>query len=397
MAQQTVTSREELVARATSLIPKLKERQVETEEIGKMPDATIEDLNRAGLLRLFQAKIFGGYQENMRTYTEVVTEIGRGCGSTAWFVALSNIRGYMASYIFGRKALDEIFSKEDVVLAGNFKPLHIDLEKTEDGYLIKSAKWPFVSGCLHADWLYFGMPVKDENGNDEMAVIIVPNDEKVTIHDDWDVFGLRGSASNSVSLENVFVPDHRVSLDRLASQGYYTAEELKEVNVYRTPFVPALTLSIVASALGITKQALEIHMGMVKKSGIGNTFYAKQSEAAVTHLQVAEAHKKIDAAELLLYRAVDMLDEYAEARKDLTQEQVVSIKADFGYVNQLCKEAIELLVAGAGSRFAYNTNPMQRVYRDFTTMHLHGFITPTSLLETYGRVLFDQEPNTYFL
>ena len=73
------------------------------------------------------------------------------------------------------------------------------------------------------------------------------------------------------------------------------------------------------------------------------------------------------------------------------------MKADFGYVNQLCKEAIDLLVAGVGSMFTYETNPIQRVYRDFLTMHLHGFITPSSLIETYGRVLCGQEPNTYFV
>ena len=71
----------------------------------------------------------------------------------------------------------------------------------------------------------------------------------------------------------------------------------------------------------------------------------------------------------------------------MTTEEIVQMKADFGYVNQLCKESIDLLVAGAGSVFAYDQNPLQRVYRDFTTMHLHGFITPSSLIETYGRVL----------
>ena len=35
--------------------------------------------------------MFGGYQTNMRTYTEVVTEISRGDGSAGWFVSLSNI------------------------------------------------------------------------------------------------------------------------------------------------------------------------------------------------------------------------------------------------------------------------------------------------------------------
>lgn len=396
MSQQTITIREELVKRANELIPALRERAEETEELGRMPDATIEDLKREGIVKVFQPQVYNGYQQNMRTFIEVVTEIARGCGSTAWFVSLTNIRGYMASYAFGKKALDEIFQKEDAILAGNFKPIKIEMEKVDGGYFIKEAQWPFVSGSLHADWLYFGVPVKDENDEEEMAIIIVPQEE-ATVLDDWNVMGLKGSASNSVRLENVFVPDHRVSLDRLANKGYYTAEELRDVPVYRTPFVPALTLSIVAPALGMAKAAMDIHMQRVRKAGIGNTFYTKQREAAVTHAQIANAQMKIDSAELHLYRAVDKLDDFAEKGKKMDIEDTVKVKADFGYVNQLCKEAIDLLVAGAGSVFAYNKNPLQRVYRDFMALHLHGFITPTSLMETYGRVLCDQEPNTYFL
>lgn len=209
--------------------------------------------------------------------------------------------------------------------------------------------------------------------------------------------GLRGSGSNSVKVENVFLPEHRVSLDRLARQGEYMIEPLRDIPLYQTPFVPSLTLSIVAPALGLAQAAMDLHMERVEKAGIGNTFYAKMSEAPITHMQVAQAQLKIDSAELHLYRAVDMLDDYSVRGLQLSMEEGIRMKADFGYVNQLCKEAIDLLTEGAGSVFSYNNNLFQLVYRDFLSMHLHGFITPSSLIETYGRVMCGQEPNTYFV
>ena len=151
--------------------------------------------------------------------------------------------------------------------------------------------------------------------------------------------------------KNVFVPDHRVSLDRLATKGHYIINELKDVPLYQTPFVPSLTLSIVAPALGLAQAAMDVHMERVKKAGIGNTFYNKMSEAPITHMQVAQAQLKIDSAELHLYRAVDMLDEYSKKGQMLTMEESIKMKADFGYVNQLCKEAIDLMADGAGSSF----------------------------------------------
>ncbi|MCQ6279061.1 acyl-CoA dehydrogenase family protein [Bacillus sp. EB600] len=397
MAQSVLETKKMLVEKARTLIPKLRDLGEDIEKNNRLPETIIDEMKNDGLLKVLRPEMFGGYQTNMRTYTEVVTEISRGNGSAGWFVSLSNIRDYMVSYAFGEKALQEIYVPgKEVILAGNFKPIKCDIKKVEGGYYIEEAQWPFVSGGPHADWCYFGFPVDDGNGGMEMAIMVVPQKE-LEILDDWYVMGLKGSGSNSARIKNVFVPEHRVSLDRLASKGYYMIEPLHGVPLYRTPFVPSLTLSIVAPALGLAQAAMDIHMERVKRAGIGNTFYTKMSEAAITHFQIAQAQLKIDSAELHLYRAVDKLDDFSEADHTMTTEEIVQMKADFGYVNQLCKEAIDLLIAGAGSVFTYDNNPLQRVYRDFMTMHLHGFITPSSLIETYGRVLCGMEPNTYFV
>ena len=399
MEQTLNDTRKMLVDRAKNLIPTLRENGLKIDQNSELPQDIIELLRSEGLLKVLRPQMFGGYQTDMRTYIEVVTAISRGNGSAGWFVALSNIRDYMISYAFGRQALEDIFGANhdrDVILAGNFKPIKINMKKVEGGFFIEEAQWPFVSGSPHADWLYFGFPVDDGNGGMEMAIMVVPQQDAIVL-DDWNVMGLKGSGSNSVRLENVFVPEHRVSLDRLATKGHYMIEELKNVPLYQTPFVPSLTLSIVAPALGITQGAMDLHMERVQKAGIGNTFYSKMSEAPVTHLQVGETQIKVDLAELLLHRAVDLLDTYSVNGKKLTLEEVIKVKADFGYVNQLCKEAIELMTAGAGSVFSYNNNLFQVFYRDLLSMHLHGFITPSSLVETYGRVMCGLEPNTYFV
>lgn len=399
MEQTLIDSRKMLVDRANGMIGLLRENGLNIDQNSELPEEIIEKLRSEGLLKVLRPQMFGGFQTDMRTYIEVVTAISRGNGSAGWFVALSNIRDYMISYAFGRQALTDIFGpnhNRDVILAGNFKPIKFEMKKVEGGYLIEEAQWPFVSGSPHADWLYFGFPLVDENGGMEMAIMVVPKEDAIVLND-WNVMGLKGSGSNSVRLENVFVPEHRVSLDRLANQGHYMIDELKDVPLYQTPFVPSLTLSIVAPALGITKGAMDLHMERVQKAGIGNTFYSKMNEAPITHLQVAESQMKIDLAELLLHRAVDMLDDYSINGQKLTLQEGIKVKADFGYVNQLCKESIELMTAGAGSVFSYNNNLFQLFYRDFLSMHLHGFITPTSLVETYGRVMCGLEPNTYFV
>lgn len=390
--------REELVEKARSMQKVLRDVTLEIDKNNEIPRHIVEQIRDNGLLKVLRPKMFGGYETDMKTYFDVVTEISRGNASAGWFVSLSNIRDYMISYTFGREALTDIFGEnhdKDIMLAGNFKPIQIDMEKVENGYQIKEAHWPFVSGAPYADWFYFGAPVEDGNGGVEMAIIVVPK-EQVEIVDDWNVVGLKGSGSNSVKVKNIFVPDHHVSLDRLAQEGHYIIEELQNNPLYRTPFVPSLTLSIVAPALGITLGGFDLHKERIAKAGIGNTFYNKMSDAAVTHLQMAEIDLKIETASLLFSKAIENLDENSRLGRKFTQDENIKIKAQFGYGNQICKEAYDLMLAGAGSVFAYNNNLFQAFYRDFITMHLHAFITPSSLLETYGRSMCGLEPNTYF-
>ncbi len=398
---ETIVKREisdVLIEKARTLQKQLRDTTLEIDQTSHIPEEIIQAIRDNGLLKILRPKLFGGYETDMRTYFEVVTEISRGNPSAGWFVSLSNIRDYMISYAFGREALNEIFGQnhdQEIILAGNFKPIRIDIEKVDGGYLIKDAQWPFVSGSPYADWFYFGAPVDDGNGGMEMAIIVIPRKD-VEVLDDWNVIGLRGSGSNSVVVKEIFVPDYRVSLDRLAQKGHYIIEELQDNPLYRTPFVPSLTLSIAAPALGIAQGGFDLHMERVRKAGIGNTFYSKMSDAAVTHLQISEIDMKLECARMLFRQAINDLDDYSTRGQDFTQKESIRIKAVFGYANQQCKEAYDLMLAGAGSIFSYNNNVFQTFYRDFISMHLHGFITPSSLMETYGRVMCDLEPNTYF-
>ena len=80
-----------IVARASALIPALRARAKETDALSKLPDSTIKDLNDARLMELLTPRRYGGLQTNLATYKAVCAEIGRGCGSAGWVVALTNI------------------------------------------------------------------------------------------------------------------------------------------------------------------------------------------------------------------------------------------------------------------------------------------------------------------
>ena len=88
------------VARATALIPALRARAKETDALCRLPDATVKDLNDARLMELLTPRRYGGLQTDIATYKAVCAEIGRGCGSAAWVVAITNICNWLAATLY---------------------------------------------------------------------------------------------------------------------------------------------------------------------------------------------------------------------------------------------------------------------------------------------------------
>ena len=67
-------------------------------------------------------KRFGGYQTSIRTYIEVMAEIGRGCGSTAWVASLINVCAWLAA-LFPERAQQDVWGPDpDAWIAGSLAP-----------------------------------------------------------------------------------------------------------------------------------------------------------------------------------------------------------------------------------------------------------------------------------
>ena len=91
-----------LVTTATSLIPTLRSRSSETDALARLPGSTIADIEKAQLFDILVPKMYGGLQCSLRTFMDVVVELGRGDGSAAWTLALLSANTWMAGFDRGR-------------------------------------------------------------------------------------------------------------------------------------------------------------------------------------------------------------------------------------------------------------------------------------------------------
>lgn len=387
---------EATIARAALLVPALRSRTRDTDAIAKLPDITVNELNEAKLFEMMTPHRYGGLQTNIRTYKEAIAQLGRGDASTAWVVALINVCNWLAATLYPEQVTDEMFAAPGGLRAcGVLSSRKARVRKMPGGYLIEKGIWGFNSGVYHANWDLLGIPLVDDAGNVvDQGLAAIPI-EQVQVLDDWDTIGLRGTGSSGVSVQNVYVPAERIASVPAAIEGRYGSTHLRAESLYRVAFIPLLAIVLVFPALGAGRAALEIFLETLPNRGIQYTWYEKQAEATVTHLQVSEASAKIDAAECIVERAVNDLDRNAEeGREYMDLLSRARIRRDTGFSSQLIYEAVDLLASASGGSLASAFNQVNRVWRDTRIVNVHGAVCTSTNLELYGRLLCGQPTNT---
>jgi alkylation response protein AidB-like acyl-CoA dehydrogenase len=100
---------QELIARAAGLVPLLRKNAEKGSEQRFVPEPVMRAIEEAGLFSLLVPRRLGGQAANMRTTMEVLAELGRGDGSTAWAATVLNICGWFAS-TFGEQAQNDVIA-----------------------------------------------------------------------------------------------------------------------------------------------------------------------------------------------------------------------------------------------------------------------------------------------
>lgn len=376
------------LAHARSLVQILKERSKETAALGRLPEQTLADLDAGGLLSMTTPRRYGGGQVSIRTFLDVVAELGRADASVAWVTALTNVTNWCAASFFGEEAAKEVFCGDTPArVVGVLSPRKALVKKVEGGYLIEEGLWGFNSGVYHATWDMLGIPLVDEHGKvvDQGAALIPI--EQVQVLNDWNVIGISGSGSSSVSVTNVFVPQSRIASVSQAIEGNYQSTHLDGESLYRVPSMPMLAIILAFPALGLGIAALETFLETLPRRGIQYSWYSKQSEAPVTHLVVGEASAKIDAARVIIERHADAIDASGASGIYMDLLERARVRRDVGYAETLIWSAVDMLASASGGSLAAVNNPMTKIWQDARVASLHGIVNPSLNFETYGRIL----------
>src|SRR5712671_3506392 len=198
------------VARARDLAPSIAASADEIERSRRITEPLLGQLHEARLFRMLYPRSVGGEVEPA-TYIAAVGELARHDGSVGWCVSIANSIGLFAPYL-EPEAARTVFGDLRATCAWG-PPNDCRGIAVPGGYRV-TGRWDFASGCRHASWMGAHGTVVEPDGslrlNDAgrptVRTWLFPVEQERLL-DNWDPIGLRGTASESYTVEDLFVPE----------------------------------------------------------------------------------------------------------------------------------------------------------------------------------------------
>jgi 3-hydroxy-9,10-secoandrosta-1,3,5(10)-triene-9,17-dione monooxygenase len=390
---QSTADRSVLVDRAEGLRSLLADNARQSADDRRIPDTSIAALTKAGLFKVMLPRRYGGSEAGLRTCLEVVSAVAHGDGAAAWVVSLTNHSAWDIG-LFPTRVQDEVFGAQPgALVCGSLPPTGTAVQV--EGGLRLSGRWGYVSGSLHAQWAVLGFTIVDPSGAAiEAAVAPIPAAD-YSVVDTWFTAGMRGSGSNTLIVDDAFIPSHRVVARARLEAGDYPTEHKDEI-VYRSGFYTTHTLGLVGPLLGLGRAALDYVREAAGSKRMAGTTFSRQADSASLQMQLGEAALLIDTAHMHARRAADDLDEHAVRGVQPSFPARARARADASRAAGQVVEAINILLNVHGSSGLVDASPLQRIWQDANVGARHVSLLPAISNEVYGKALLDL-PNDVLL
>ena len=366
--------------RVRGLIAGIRDGAAAAEEARTIPRETIEALLAAGIARILIPPRFGGYGLGLDTWFEVVREVAKADASHGWCASLMIHHPHYLGQ-FPEPAQQAVWADgPDVSIAASIQPVG-RVETVEGGYRV-SGEFPFASGVNHSRWAIVGCLVEAPGGGMEAKFfLIAPKDFK--IKDTWFTSAMRATGSNTIVCEYVFVPkSHTLALSDLR-EGKTAGGKLQSHPIYRTPWISYAPLTFTTPMLGAAQGAYEMFREWTKSRRAGRGG-AALAELTSVQVRMGRAAADLDAAELLLRRAVDV----AQAPVAPSLNVRARTMRDCSRAAELCAGAIDAIMAMSGTAGFAASHPIQRAWRDIHFAAMHVALNPEQNFSHFGRLEF---------
>ncbi|GAA1021222.1 MULTISPECIES: 3-hydroxy-9,10-secoandrosta-1,3,5(10)-triene-9,17-dione monooxygenase oxygenase subunit [Amycolatopsis] len=358
-----------VIAGVRDLLPVLRERAQETEDARRIPAESVKALQETGFFRLLQPKPYGGLEADPVTFYTAVKLIASACGSTGWVASILGVHPWHVALFDAQAQADVWGDDHDVRISSSYAPMG-KATVVEGGYRL-SGRWSFSSGSDHCTWVLLGGPAFADGKPVDFCTYLVPISD-YSIVDVWDTVGLRGTGSNDIVVEDVFVPKHRALSFMATSKCKTPGQEVNPGPLYRLPYGSVHPSTITAPIIGMAQGAYDAHVEHQGKR-VRAAYAGEQSkEDPFSKVRIAEASSEIDAAWLQLTHNIDELYQLACKGEKLPFSTRLRVRRDQVRGTERAISAIDRLFENSGGRALQRGTPIQRFWRDAHAGRVHA-------------------------
>jgi 3-hydroxy-9,10-secoandrosta-1,3,5(10)-triene-9,17-dione monooxygenase len=374
---------EAVIGRALALIPAIRAQQDEAERLGHHTPELDRQFTEAGFYRILQPRRFGGYQFGLPTFWRVMLAVSEGDPGTGWALTLGAHHALGIGAWFSEDGQREIFGPSGEFKAPHRAPPMGQAQPAEGGYVV-SGTWDYCSGIAHATHFMGNAMVTgtDEGGRGGgRGITAVMPREQVTVLDDWgsgdpnSTLGMSSSGSNSVRVEEVFVPAHHTAPADWTHGETMAPGAALHGPLYCGRIYGVYHAGLVIPVIGAARAALAEYEQIIKTK---LTYFPPQIPR-YTHPDYQRAYGHAvaltDADEAIVLHAGDRYTELAQrwagTGEPFTREDDVRLFTVIQQAGQLAAEAVQEIFAASSSSAAKRGTRLQRYYRDVAMYRGH--------------------------
>ena len=384
-----------LYQRAQDMIPALRERQVETAALGKLPAATIDAMQEAGFFRIMQPARYGGYELDPEVFFRVQMLLAEGCMSTAWVLGVVAIHNWQLA-LFDDRAQADVWGDNDATLiSSSYMPVG-KVEHVDGGFKL-SGHWGFSSGSKHCEWAFLGamVPSTEAGGAPDYRTFLVPRCD-YEIVDNWGVSGLEGTGSHDITVHDAFVPEYRT---HRAIHGFECNSPGNAVNdhyIFRLPFGQIFVRAVSSSSIGCLQGVIDSYV-TINKDRVGLNDGNKIASDPDAQMALAECIAAVDECKTIMLRNFDEMVCAAQNDEQLDIDRRIKMRFDAALVSRKCTEAINLMFNACGAQGIFKNHPLNRAWLDINAGRQHVANNPFKFGRNVGAVMMGKANEDFFL
>ncbi|MDZ7729603.1 MAG: acyl-CoA dehydrogenase family protein [Dehalococcoidia bacterium] len=372
---------QELLDQVTTLArERFPARAEEADRAACFPHESMGELRALGIPGMALSAQVGGMGISPTAHMRIVEEVAYGDASLAvalnMHLLVADLLASIPMFARGGEVTKDIAANGAMLCApGSIPTGELDNRKsgydvTEDGAdLIISGRSGFASNSDAAKYVFLGGSIdRGEDAEPDLVLAIPEKDTPgLTVMDNWDAMGLRGTASHDIVCEDLRIPRDQAAVIpaamlRAILQGGQGGPGVMQNRARGALGILAIWLGSAQAAFDFTVEYVGQRHGYL--AGRGNPAFGTppgyRAEEAWAQLGIGEMDHWLGTGRVVFYDMVRTLDETFASPQEFTRQLTRTIY----HTRRMSEEVSMGAMKVCGAHAYVKTRPLERIVRD---------------------------------